>query len=462
VLLLLSLASPAPANGRSVSGDPVLKASSRARGTTPTHGQVAPDYAVVFPQDAVQTIEITMAAEQWMAIRADMQKLYGADFGTQAGGGGAFPARDPEYVPVTVKFRGQEWKSVGFRLKGNSSLWSGWRQGNHKLPFRLHFDRYAKQDPAIKNQRFHGFKELSMSPGYADNSLIREKIAADLFRMGGIPAARTAFYRVYIDFGEGPKYDGVYTMVEVIDDTMVKDQFGADSANIYKPTSNFQSFAEAQFEKKNHEKAADYADVRTAVLALNSELRMTDPVTWRANLEATFNVDHFIKWLAINNVIVNWDSYGRMAHNYYLYNHPTKKLTWIPWDHNMALNGEPGVASVQNGGQPPTTPRGPQGLSLTMDEVTADWPLIRYIIDDPVYLSRYKAHLKAFADSVFTESAMNALFDRYHALIAPYVVGADGEQPNYSWVTSAAFADALPALKRHVQSRRAVLKQYVH
>ncbi|MES2340275.1 MAG: CotH kinase family protein, partial [Pseudomonadota bacterium] len=48
-----------------------------------------------------------------------------------------------------------------------------------------------------------------------------------ILRMAGVPAAQTAFYRVFIDFGAGLKYCGVYTMVEVIDDTMVKDQLEA-------------------------------------------------------------------------------------------------------------------------------------------------------------------------------------------------------------------------------------------
>jgi hypothetical protein len=71
-----------------------------------------------------------------------------------------------------------------------------------------------------------------MSSGFSDNSLIHEKLASGIFRMAGVPAARTAFYRVYIDFGQGLKYCGLYTMVEVIDDTMIEDQFGAATGNI--------------------------------------------------------------------------------------------------------------------------------------------------------------------------------------------------------------------------------------
>jgi spore coat protein H len=51
-----------------------------------------------------------------------------------------------------------------------------------------------------------------------------------------------------------------------------------------------------------------------------------------------FDRDVFLKYLAVNTIIQNWDTYGRMTHNYYLYNNPDNNLlTWIPWDNNEAL-----------------------------------------------------------------------------------------------------------------------------
>ena len=45
---------------------------------------------------------------------------------------------------------------------------------------------------------------------------MREKVGSDLFRDFGVPCARSVFCRVYVDFGEGPVYFGLYTMLEVI------------------------------------------------------------------------------------------------------------------------------------------------------------------------------------------------------------------------------------------------------
>jgi hypothetical protein len=286
-----------------------------------SHGKANADYTIVFPQNSVNKIEITMTAVKWASIRSNMKTLFGYDFGGRTGGGGSFPNTEPEYVDVALKFNGKQWKNVGFRLKGNSSLADSWGQGIYKMPFKLNFDKFEDAYPGITNQHFYGFKELSFSSGFRDMSLIREKLASDIFRLGGIPSAQTSFCRVYIDFGAGSKYCGVYTIVELPEDHMIKRQFGEENGNIYKPESKLASFIQTEFDKKNNETDADFSDVKSLITALNNSMRTSNSMQWRAGLEAVFNVDHYLRFLAINNAIVNWDGYGNMAHNYYLYNH---------------------------------------------------------------------------------------------------------------------------------------------
>jgi spore coat protein H len=106
---------------------------------------VDPNYDVVFTQNSVNTLEITMTSSNWSAIQKDMVAKFGAAFGSgnvQGGGGAVFATAEPDYVPVSFKFNGIEWYNVGFRLKGNSTLSNAWRNGNYKLPFRLNFDEY--------------------------------------------------------------------------------------------------------------------------------------------------------------------------------------------------------------------------------------------------------------------------------------------------------------------------------
>ncbi|MEQ1758818.1 MAG: hypothetical protein ABL986_10900 [Vicinamibacterales bacterium] len=81
-----------------------------------------------------------------------------------------FP-RTPVYIPADVRFDGQVFHHVGFRLKGNSSLSNAWRSGVDKLPFRLNFDELEDRFPEIRDQTFFGFSNLSFTSNGTDVSL---------------------------------------------------------------------------------------------------------------------------------------------------------------------------------------------------------------------------------------------------------------------------------------------------
>lgn len=424
--------------------------------STASHGLAAPNYAVAFPQDSVNRMDIVMTAADWAAIRQDVTQLLGFDFGARVPNGCcAYIPNEPKYVDVTLKLGGRTWKHVGFRLKGAASLQTAWNNGNFKLPFRLKFDEFEDEFPETWNQRLHGFRELAAAPGIWDASYLHEKLASDVFRLAGIPAPRTAFYRVYIDAGDGLRYRGLYTMVELPENTMLRDQFGEDQGNLYKPVTTFGSFSVNAFPKQNNE-GSSYRDVEDMIAALNSPLRTTDRPRWRAGLEATFDVDHFLRWLAVNNAIGNWDTYGTNGHNFYLYNHSTRHLVWIPWDNNFAFLAEADIVGV--------VPRDYVygGLSLLMNEVgVAEAPLIRYLADDSVYFARYRAHLRGVADSVITEARMNPLIQKYHTMILPWVVGPDGEVPEATHLGSPPFLEPPAVLQGHLATRREVIGRFL-
>src|SRR3712207_7571114 len=77
----------------------------------------------------------------------------------------------------------------------------------------------------------------------------REKLMADVLRDAGIPAARTAFYRVFIDFGSGLRYCGVYTAVEVVENTMIQTQLDRKSTRLNSSHANI-SYAVFCLKKK--------------------------------------------------------------------------------------------------------------------------------------------------------------------------------------------------------------------
>jgi spore coat protein CotH len=419
--------------------------------TSATHSNDAdPDYDIVFPQDQVNRIDLVISSINWNIMLEDMTNKYG-NFGSRRNGPPVGSDENPIYVPCSLHFNGIEWYQVGVRFKGNSSLQSSWANGIWKLPLRLNLDRFEEEYPEINNQRFYGFKELSLSNAFEDQSLIREKVVPEIFRDFGVAAPQTAFYRVYIDYGDGSIYFGLYTMVEIVDDTVIEEHFADDSGNLYKPEGPGASFAEnmfnfSDFEKKTNEET-DWSDIESVFEILHSDSRIENAELWRASLEQAFNTDIFLKWLAVNTTVQNWDTYGKMTHNYYLYNDPgNNKLTWIPWDNNEALKtGKQGGA-----------------ISVSCEEVGSNWPLIRYLLDDEKYLNIYHLHLRQVIVSVFEPSKMTAKYQNYSTLIREYAIGNNGEQTDYTFLNSSGdFDSAISELISHVNSRYTAVEEYL-
>jgi hypothetical protein len=431
--------------------------------TEETHGnKVAPNYEVVFPQDRVNRLEITIAAEDWTAMQANMTELLGSRGAEQRGGqpgvrpdgwgmnpgqdprdGGAAPRapgvpgwidvtpENPTWVPATVEFNGLTWTNVGIRYKGNSSLRSGWTSGTGKLPLKLDFDEFEDDYPGIDNQRFYGFKQLSLSNAFADSTYMRDVIAADILQEAGLVAAETAYYEVIIDYGEGPVNLGLYVAIEVIDDTVIGRSFDDASGNIYEGDGPGVSLAEntydqltASFLKENNQKASDWSDIEALYAALHSGTRLSDPAAWRVGLEAVFNVDGFLEWLAASAVMQHWDTYGQMSLNFFLYHDPdTGLLNWISWDHNQVLAG--GGMGVPGGMRAPANSG--RTVSLGREEVGANWPLIRFLLDDPVYGDRYLDFIGDTVEGPFDPAVLEAKCRELAFLIAPYAVRESSE-----------------------------------
>jgi spore coat protein CotH len=417
--------------------------------TDETHSKDADlDYDTVFPQDSVNRLDIVISEENWQAMMDDMEENYG-DFGSSVEMNYE-PDENPIYVESQVYLNDIQWYNVGIRFKGHSSLKSAWSSETLKLPFKLDFDEFEDDYPELENQRFYGFNELSFSSNYEDESYLHEKLATEIFEDAGLAVSKTAFYRIYIDYGEGPIYFGLYTAVEVIDDTVIESDFENDDGNLYEAEGMATSLSDEyydmiteHYEKKTNEDNSDWSDIEDLYDILHSDTRTTNSDLWKSDLESVLDTDTFLNWLAVNTVIQNWDTYGVASHNYYLYNDPTtNQLTWIPWDNNEAL---------YSGKKTP--------LSLTFNEVGEDWPLIRYLIDENEYRTEYVSNVQDVVDMLSTDEFEQRIYE-LHDMIEPYVIGEFGEVEGFTFLSSEkAFTSSVDTLIEHIQSRISLASQ---
>jgi spore coat protein CotH len=184
--------------------------------------------------------------------------------------------------------------------------------------------------------------------------------------------------------------------------------------------------------KRTNEQDEDWTDIQDAIAVLHAP--KTDREQWRRKFEARFDVPVFLRWLALNTIIGNVDAYGGVSgHNYYLYGSPRHRdrIFWIPWDHDLAMpTGGLGTPA------PGTT------IDLFHDRVGAAWPLIRFLMDDPVYRQAYRANVEQLLATVFEPSKVAVTLRSEQARIAPFVSGPQGELPGRNFVGTPAQFDA--------------------
>ncbi len=235
------------------------------------------------------------------------------------------------YLMGNVIIDGESIDSVGVRFKGFTS----YPQESNKKPIKIDFNEF------VKGKKYDGLKKLNLNNGTDDPSMQRDVICYDLLIKMGVKASRTSFSKVYFN-GE---YWGVYQNVEQIDKVFLKQNFGNGKGNLFKNKgwSHFEWYGtdpdsyHPPFELKTNEEGDDWSGFVNLMDVLNNASDDDFPMA----IEGVFNVDLFLKTLAVDVATNNWDSYLEHGRNWYIYEDTTSGIfNWIPWDYNFALGGD--------------------------------------------------------------------------------------------------------------------------
>ena len=354
-----------------------------------TVSSAEPDYDQIFPAGRVVEVEIVFEADGWETITAT-------------------PLEDI-YVPAAITYDGVQVDNVAVRLKGNSSRWSVEDTGTDRYSLKVDFDRY---DDA---QEFYGIDKLNFNNGFGDATQVREVLSTELFASAGVPSPQIGYAWVSVN-GETM---GLYTVVEQVDKDFLRRHFEDDDGDLYKPeipagNLAWQGNDPARYgglDLKTNEETSDKSVFVHFVDVLNN----TPDEELEAALGEVFDVDGFLRYLAVSALNVNLDSILGPGHNYYLYEDRTSgRLELVAWD----LNGTFGGFSC-------FMPKDAVA-DLPYPEPWCDWQgeqpvLVPRILQVPAYRAAYEQYLADFAAGSFAIDNVLARIDELANLIRPYV-----------------------------------------
>ena len=241
------------------------------------------------------------------------------------------PLGPKKYLPARITIDGNTLDTVGVRQKGFFSNWGAF--GSYKKPLKVDINEF------VSGQKYDGLKKFNLQNGFGDPSVMRDMLSYDLMRRTGAAAPRSAYAGVYLN----QKYWGLYLMVEQVDKTFLDNNFSSKQGNLYKAISschldwqgtNPENYKD-ELELKTNEAEDDWSDMirLLRILSFSSANNFVD------SIDAIFEVEEFLKILAIDVMLYNWDSYYDHGRNFYLYQNPdTRKFHWIPWDYNLSFS----------------------------------------------------------------------------------------------------------------------------
>ncbi|MGD2027609.1 MAG: CotH kinase family protein, partial [Anaerolineales bacterium] len=293
-------------------------------------GSASVDYWTVFNDSRVGQVTIEILQQNWDSMWADIEAK--------------------QTVRANAVIFGERMEDIGFRFRGQFSL----RESGDKKPFKIDTDYF------VAGQEYHNLKQLMFINSIGDPTLVQEKLTYDMLAFAGVPASHVSYVELWIDImddDQPAQFWGVYTMIERVDKKFLASRFGNNnrSGNLYKashaqrgpmdliyygdsivdyPTQNGQ----VAYGKMTNEEDNDYSDVIQLAYVVDGASYQS-PEEFALALESVFNVDSFLRYMAVMVAVSSWDFYPYTGNNFYLYNNPgTGKFEWIPWDQTWGDN----------------------------------------------------------------------------------------------------------------------------
>ena len=337
-----------------------------------------PAFNEAFLQDEVASISITIDPDSLLAMYNNL------------GNSHEFPAA----MVYTFSSGFSAYSGIGVRFRGNTSL------NAQKKSFKINVDKYV-------DQNFYGLSELNLIGNQNDPSLLRAKLCWDFFRDAGVPACRTSYIRVYVN----ETYMGVYLNVEQIDNRFADVRFDDGTGNLWKclygsdlnyQGSNPTLYTDDAYDLVENEFQNNYAELAQFINVLNNTPLSSLP----CELEKVFNVHDYLKIMAADMLLGNWDNYIFNKNNFYLYhNEKTGKLEYIPYDLDNTL----GIDWVGiDWGQ----------RNLYSWTTSSNRPLFTRLLQIPAYRNEFSNYVNEFVATTFNANTIELQAQQIQNIIA--------------------------------------------
>jgi hypothetical protein len=260
----------------------------------------------------------------------------------------AFKNTDVE-VPATLEVDGQTYKDVGVHFRGMTSFMGVGEGQKRSLNLSLDFIH--------EGQQIGGYRTLNLLNSHEDSSFLRTVLYSRIAREY-IPAAKANFVRVVIN---GENW-GIYVSSQQVNKDFLRDNFNWTKGARWKVpgspggrgTLAYLGDAPAPYQRIYEIKSKDSAKSWASLIRLCKVLNETAAVDLEAALSPLLDIDGVLKFLALENALINNDGYWIRSSDYYLCEDDKGRFHLVPHDVNESFRapGGPGFGPGPGGRGP--------------------------------------------------------------------------------------------------------------
>lgn len=398
-------------------------------------------------------------------------------------------------VPATLEVDGKILKDIGAHFHGSSSFFMVPTGEKHSFNLKL--------DAVHADQSLGGQHTLILLNSAEDATLLRSVLFLQAAREY-VPASQANHARIAIN---GESW-GIYANVQHYSKDFINDWFKTTEGARWKVPGNpgarggleYLGTDAAPYKQHYEIKSKDDPKSWAALAEMTRILNETPADKLEAALSPVFDIDGALRFLALDNALVNDDGYWTRSSDYSIYQDTKGVFHVFSWDSNETFAGD-SVGSTGRGGRGPGGPGGPGGPpdfgpggrggfggrggdpmgggrgprggggpggpgggmmmgNATLDPLVglndATKPLRSKLLAVPALRAKYLGYVKAIATKWLDWNTLGPLVTKYQAQIA-----ADVKADTHKLDSFEAFQSGVPALKKFVDERRAYLLSYV-
>ena len=314
-------------------------------------------------------------------------------------------------VPAKLTADGKTFRDVGVHFRGASSFFTV--STNRKRSLNLSLD-FVHED-----QRLAGYRTLNLLNSHTDPTFLRTILFYQIAR-AYIPAPKANYVRVVIN---GESW-GIYINAQQFNKDFTRDWFNSAAGRRWKVPGSprgdgglvYLGDDAAEYKDRYEIKSKDDAKSWDELIRLCRVLNETPADKLEAALEPLLDIDGTLKFLALENALINNDGYWTRASDYNLYQDDKGRFHLVPHDVNETFR-QPQGPGMRRGGE-----GGGERAGVKLDPFAGsddtNKPLLNKLLAVPKLRERYLGYVRQIAREWLDWKKLEPIATQYQQLIA--------------------------------------------